>query len=244
LVHRPYIDFEQAINTYRVQGKMFLEAYDVTTSADFGLEYETLLGEPLDKEAQKRSSSNSPGRFGSFAIGIFNGGGYHTFEYNHNKLVEGRLTIRPLPDALTGLQLTYHFSFGKGNIPTAPKCQSSNFMLSYESPFLNLTGEYYKGVGDYQGKFMVDGAPTDNEGYSAFAEIKWRGGKFTNFGRYESFQRNSTTITFDGSHYLFGVGYYLTDKTKIVLDYDYNKTVKNTVIATTSFTEIAVELKF
>ncbi len=43
LVHRPWLDFEQNVNKYRVQGKMFLERYSIKNSADFGLFYTGLI---------------------------------------------------------------------------------------------------------------------------------------------------------------------------------------------------------
>ncbi len=44
LVHRPWMEFEQKINTYRVQGKMFLERFGIISSADFGVNLGSLLG--------------------------------------------------------------------------------------------------------------------------------------------------------------------------------------------------------
>ena len=109
LVHTPWIDFEQAINRYRVQGSMFLDRNDMVSSADFGVVFMSLFGGTMDKKYTETVNGKYPGRYGSMSVGIFNGGGYHALEYNNNKAVEGRVTIRPIPDRVPGLQVTgYH----------------------------------------------------------------------------------------------------------------------------------------
>ncbi|MCB1129196.1 MAG: hypothetical protein KDM81_22040, partial [Verrucomicrobiae bacterium] len=75
LVHRPWIDFEQAINIYRVQGTMFLERNDVINSGDFGVVLMSLFGGEMDRDYKKTVNGSFPGKYGSMAFGVFNGGG-------------------------------------------------------------------------------------------------------------------------------------------------------------------------
>ncbi|MBU0486632.1 MAG: hypothetical protein KKD31_01615, partial [Bacteroidetes bacterium] len=127
LVHRPWLSFVEDVNRYRVQGTMFAERYKVVNSADFGVLFVCLLGNGLNEEYQKNVSKNLPGKYGSFSLGLFNGGGYHAIEYNNNKTIEGRLSLRPLPEQMPGLQGNYAFAFGKGNTTLSPDFEMNLF---------------------------------------------------------------------------------------------------------------------
>ncbi|MBE0673465.1 MAG: hypothetical protein IH591_02270 [Bacteroidales bacterium] len=51
MVSRPWLDFEEKINRYRVQGTMYTERVNIMNSADFGLTYVCLLGGKMPKES-------------------------------------------------------------------------------------------------------------------------------------------------------------------------------------------------
>lgn len=55
MVHRPWLDFEQELNAYRVQGKMFVDRYDITSSAGFGITYRFLKNKVLFNFDQNKS---------------------------------------------------------------------------------------------------------------------------------------------------------------------------------------------
>lgn len=131
LVHRPWIDYEQIINRYRVQGRMFLERNDVINSADFGIVFMSLLGGEMDEAYKKHVNSKCAGKYGSLSFGVFNGGGYHAMENNRSKTFDGRLSLRPLPDFFPGLQFTYHGSYGTGNIEEEPHFHYQSLFTSY-----------------------------------------------------------------------------------------------------------------
>ncbi|MCF7833365.1 MAG: hypothetical protein K9N05_07315, partial [Candidatus Marinimicrobia bacterium] len=154
LVHQPWIEFEQKINTYRVQGKMFMEKYGVTSSADFGFNAVALLGGELSEEARKKVDSSLPGKYGSVSFGVYNGGGYHAIEVNNNKTVEGRLSLRPFPGFMPGLQFSYGFAFGQENDTLSNQYNYNVFMISYETAKTTLTAQGYKGVGFHGGGGM------------------------------------------------------------------------------------------
>ncbi|MFW6225201.1 MAG: hypothetical protein ACOC4B_02950 [Bacteroidota bacterium] len=120
LVHRPWLDFEQDVNKYRVQGTMFLERIRMYNSADFGVTFVSLLGGEINKEFQEKTGTKQNGRFGSIALGIYNGGGYNAIEYNNNKTFEARLTLRPLFKIAPGIKISYNTAYGKGNRPENP----------------------------------------------------------------------------------------------------------------------------
>ena len=221
-VHGPWLDFEEHINYYRLQDTMFIEKNSTFNSADFGLTFFALLGGEMDKEYQQRVSKKYPGRYGSFAVGVYNGGGYHAKEMNKNKVVEGRLTIRPLPDFFPGLQLSYFGVFGKGNDKAEPDWTVHMGFLSYEHQYLALTGTYYTGKGNQKGT-AVDkstGEAQDRSGYSVFGEVKIPQIHCSLIGRYDYFDYDSQIENDEVSRVIGGIAYHLTDHHKILLDYD------------------------
>jgi hypothetical protein len=189
LVHQPWIEFEQKINTYRVQGQMFLERHKVTSSADFGVNIVALLGGTLDDEARKKVDSSLPGKYGSVSFGVYNGGGYHAIEVNNNKTVEGRLTLRPFPGFMPGLQFSYGFAFGEGNDTLNSKYNYNVAMISHETAKITLTAQYYSGWGMHGG-----GSLGKHAGYSIFGEICVPFTPLTIFGRYDSFTKDIPTV--------------------------------------------------
>ena len=76
LAETPWLDFEESVNRYRVQGTMFSEREGlIPGSADFGAGYFSPL----------------PGNFGEFHFGVYNGEGFTQPEANRS---------RELPEAL------------------------------------------------------------------------------------------------------------------------------------------------
>lgn len=184
LVHQPWLEFEQKINTYRVQGKMFIEKYGVTSSADFGFNAVALLGGKLDDETRKKVDSSLPGKYGSVSFGIYNGGGYHAIEANNNKTVEGRLSLRPFPGFMPGLQFSYGFATGQANDTLNSKYNYHISMLSHETARTTLTLQYYRGYG------FQSSRSSGNEGLSVFAEAVIPFTPLAIFGRYDHFAEN------------------------------------------------------
>ncbi|MBI4887420.1 MAG: hypothetical protein HY824_10020 [Acidobacteria bacterium] len=79
----PWLDFEESINRYRVQGQVFSEREGlIPGSADFGASYFTPL----------------PGGYGELHAGVYNGEGFAQTDPNKYKSVQTRLTIRPFPN--------------------------------------------------------------------------------------------------------------------------------------------------
>jgi hypothetical protein len=173
VVHRPWIDFEQDINDYRAQKSMFLDQNDIIASADYGIQFSAGLGEPIQNAGAKGLRTNSS-RYGSFALGVYNGGGYSNLERNSNKLIEGRITLRPLPYRLEGLQTSFLGVLGKGNIPEAPDFRLAAAALTYESNMANIMLQGFTGLGDGEGRFINQETlePQRIEGWSVFSELK------------------------------------------------------------------------
>jgi hypothetical protein len=224
MVHRPYLDFEEKINRYRLQGTMFLERYKVINSADFGVTLFSLLGGPMDTEFQSRVSSAYPGRYGSIAFGIYNGGGYHALELNRNKTIEGRITFRPFYKRLPGLQLTYAFAEGKGNRPVAPHFHNSTFLASYESIRINAGVQYTTGTGNMWGTLVSsDNTPIPLSGISAFTEVfilpSSRVAAFLRYDHYRS-QASFPLPADERERGIAGISWYFHKKSKLLIDAD------------------------
>lgn len=176
--HMPWLDFEEHINYYRLQDEMFVERNGNFNSADFGAAFGAIIGGEIDEEYQETVNEKYPGRYGSFAVGVYNGGGYHAIEENENKALEGRLTIRPVPYDLPGLQVSYFGIYGEGNVAPVvgvipPDWRFNLAQVSYEHKYMTLTGTYAKGTGNQRGSFVDDeGVAVDHGGYSIFGELK------------------------------------------------------------------------
>jgi hypothetical protein len=243
LVHRPWLDFEQDINRYRVQGKMFLDKNDILSSADFGLTFRTLLGGEINDQYMERTGAKHKGKYGSFSIGLYNGGGYHALERNNSKTVESRITLRPFPQSIPGIEISYNTIFGKGNTELNPDYIVNSGFISYQSKHLTLTGQYYKGKGNMSGAFSDSlGTAYKNEGFSFFGEYKIPKSKFTIFARYDDFStKNNSWLT--NQTYIFGIGHYFYKNSKFIVDVE-RRIFKGVNIESPLFFEAAIEIKF
>lgn len=240
LVHRPWLDFEEKINRYRVQGMMFLERHCIMNSADFGLTYVNLLGGKLNKDYRPGSLSSFPGKYGSVSLGVYNGGGYHAIEYNDNKTFEGRISLRPFPFTIPGLQLSYHMVRGKGNTAKSPEFFLDHGFISFENRFLSLTAQHFKGKGNSSGNLVdeQDNAIRTN-GSSFFAEVLHPRTGIALFSRHDYYHCVDNCSS-DISSIVGGVAYYFLKDSKVIIDFDRQRTNdgKRWIY------EIAVELKF
>jgi hypothetical protein len=243
LAHMPWLDYEEHINWYRAQGTMFMERNKLFNSADFGLSVGVLLGEKLRGEYVEKVNSKYPGSFGSLALGMYNGGGYHADEKNENKPFEARVSIRPLGPFFPNPQLSYFVILGKGNVEETsdwkpPKWQSHTMMASFEHEYFTATGQFVTGEGNQKGSF-VDWTTTQDpvtgddvktgiddvheyNGASGFLEIKVPQVKSSLIGRYDWFDKKDQT---DLAKHRIIAGYafhfYKMHKNFLMLDFDY-----------------------
>ncbi len=244
VVHRPWLNYEQKINDYRSQGQMFLERVGVINSADYGIYFETLLGGKMPGDYQKNVSKSFPGKYGSFAIGLFNGGGYNELEENENKSIETRLSIRPMPYLIPGLQITYLGLFGKGNTPEAPEHNINSGFLSYECSEFTATASYYTGKGLQDGTGLdASGNSVDQSGYSFFGEYKLPQINMSLIGRLDYFKAEFSPFEQEYKGWIAGVAYHFLKGSKILLAYDTVDLVEGNT-NTTSIFEATVELRF
>ncbi|MGC9363257.1 MAG: hypothetical protein ACP5FZ_01670 [Fidelibacterota bacterium] len=244
LVHRPWIDFEQKINRYRVQGPMYLERRSLLRSADYGVTFSALIGDILVDDSRQFISPHYPGKFGSLAVGIYNGGGYDMIENNNNKLIEGRLSLRPVPKRLPGFQCHYIGAYGKGNTTAAPDFSLNAFSLTIEQHNIVLVSTLISGCGDAFG-ILVDnrGHSLEQNGYSQFFELRSGRMGASLFGRYD---RLRTYLSGNDRYceiYIAGLACSLFEKARLVADVEYQKEQETSTKHQRTF-EIAIEFLY
>ena len=244
VVHRPWLNFEQGVNDYRAQRTMFLDQNDILSSADYGFQFSSALGPELD-DAKQRGLVSTPGRYGSFAIGLYNGGGYSALEFNNNKLVEAALSIRPLPDHLPGFQTSFVGATGKGNISESPDFYMLGSALTYESRRAKLMLEGFRGTGDSAGSFTnpLTFEAYNLEGWSAFSELQPFEFPINITLRYDELY-NRELDRLSVQQWVTGLAYVFPNRSKIIVD--MSRRDVNTVFETEAFTrfEIVTEVRF
>lgn len=239
-VHMPWLDFEEHINYYRLQDTMFAERNKNFNSSDFGATFGALLGGEIDKGYQKAVSNKYPGRYGSFAFGVYNGGGYHAVEQNENKAIEGRLTIRPVPDDLPGLQVSYFGIYGEGNVDhavlvttpdplkpdstittqmSAPDWRCNLGQVSYEHQYVTLTGTVIMATGNQGGSFdKTTGKAVDHGGYSVFGEFKIPETKSSVIARWDHYDPDTDIDNNENDRMIVGYAYHLPTHSMFLVD--------------------------
>ena len=149
----PWLDFEESINRYRVQGTMFSEREGlIPGSSDFGVGYFTPLGKYIDVQA-----------------GVYNGEGYTQTDVNKYKSAQGRLTLRPLAGrgVANGLRLSGFYNAGwyAANRPR----RLGIVMGSFEHTNVVATLQYLKATENPNAAAPRD---IDRNGSSGFVEIR------------------------------------------------------------------------
>lgn len=228
MAHMPWLDFEENINRFRMQDTMFMERNNLFNSADVGVFMAGNFGEELPKEYREAVNPGQAGRWGSFGVGLYNGGGYNQSEKNSNKVLEGRLSLRPLPDIVPGLQVSAFGLSGKGNIEDTATLDPPDWevlagMVSYESRRLVLTGQYEQGTGNQRGTAVdASGTALDHDGYSFFTEFRFdEAQKYSLFGRYDRFDPNTEDPGADVTERtIVGFAWQFLKNNYWVLDYD------------------------
>jgi hypothetical protein len=220
LVHMPWLDFEEHVNLYRMQDTMFLERNGTFNSADLGATFGGFFGPKI------KGPHAYPGKYGSFAVGVYNGAGYHGNEANKNKAIEGRVSLRPFPDQLQGLQISYFGVSGKGNSDTSPDYKVNLGFLSYEFDLGTLTAQYYEGKGNGGGSAVDEnGNALERKGYSFFGEFRFPPSKKARvIFRYDWFDPDKHTSNDVRKTYIAGLAWDLGHANIILADYQKVKT--------------------
>lgn len=163
MIPTPSDAYDNSIWPYRVQGKNFLDAFSIQSSADLGISNQGVFGGYMDDDYLKYGNKAFGGKWGGYMVGLYNGTGYDRDETNTNKIVSGLVYVRPLPGVsyLKGLQMAYVGTYGLSNtnftaanataankaITDYPDWKSHIAQISYVHPQFALMGQYYWGMG-------------------------------------------------------------------------------------------------
>lgn len=244
LAPRAWTDFEQSINAYRLQGPMFFERAGMLSSADYGILIESLIGGKVDENYMREIDPAYPGKFGSLALGIFNGGGYHAIEKNCNKILEGRLTLRPFYAVYPALQISGVGTYGKGNTEEAPVYDFKGAFISNENKRAVITAGYFISKGNEDGS-AIDSAGKSVKIYggSVFGELKiyeWGLSFIAQFDAIDN-KRNANKLSYNRN--IFGAAYTFLPGCRLLIDYERKKN-KNNDDAPSYSLNATMELKF
>jgi hypothetical protein len=149
----PWLDFEESINRYRVQGTMFSEREGlIPGSSDFGAGIFTPIGTFIDVQA-----------------GVYNGEGYAQTDTNKYKSAQARVTVRPF--AGRGMANGFRLSafYNKGWYVAGRPRDLGIVMGSFEQTHAVATLQYLSATDNPNAL-----APRDVErtGSSAFVEVR------------------------------------------------------------------------
>lgn len=223
MVHRPWLDYEQKINTYRVQDNMFIERNKIFNSADFGITIGGTIGPKMEKEFLNEVNGAMKGKYFDYVFGLYNGGGYSGEEKNRNKVFAARLSTRPFANSIPQLQVSGYFNIGKGNSEDNPDFNQVLGFIAYTARQFTLTAQYHKGEGDFRAKYVHKDDLTNayqNNGYSFFCEYKVKKTPLSIWGRYDKF--NIEAINQETERYIGGITYRVNDMIRIVLDTEHS----------------------
>ena len=249
LVHMVWLDFEEHIDLYRMRDKMFMERSGLFNSADFGLTLAGGFGEDLSEEYQSEVSHYYPAKYGSWAIGVYNGGGYHGQEKNEDKSVQGRITLRPLPDVLPGFQLSGLAVIGEGNQggepEETPDLKVYNLMASYQFSNGTVTGQYVTGEGNQKGSWYELDEPSlaqEYDGLSLFGEYRF-GPHWRVIGGYDDFNRTPADGDLSFTRIHGGIGYDFGGRNILLFDLDRRNWDDSDLETDTRF-QVVMQVKF
>jgi hypothetical protein len=157
---------------------------------------------------------------------VYNGGGYHASEENENKSIQGRLTVRPLPEVIPGFQLSGLAIVGEGNQDGEPEdtpdLKVYNLMASYQFPNGTLTGQYVTGEGNQKGTWYEPDLPdvaTEYDGVSLFGEYKF-GPHWRVIAGYDDFNRTPGDDDLSFTRVHGGIGYDFGESNILLFDLD------------------------
>jgi hypothetical protein len=206
MIHTPWLDWEEALWDYRMQGQMALERGGYMTSSDLGVGVDGKWGP--DKV--------------NMQVTFVNGEGYSGGPGDQRKDIEGRVSVRLLDTSdssrVGGLRLSGYGQYGK---PTGGgKRQRIVGMLSYRSKQITLAGEYAI-TKDSAGA----GALLDGNVASGFGVFHFPNSKAAVIARVDFTKPNknglSTTPGFSSTRYIAGLSYQLSPNLRLLADVDY-----------------------
>lgn len=187
----PWIDFEEHIQRYRVQGLMFSEREGVVPgSGDFGVGYFTPL------------QSN----YGELQVGIYNGEGFSKGEATRHKSFQGRLSIRPFPKGGPAQGLRVHGFYDLGQYDRNQPRRHGLVMGSYEKPHVVATAQWLTATDRPLAAMTQD---AERRGYSTFLEVRRGVTGWAGLARLERFDPDRARPDDEHRRVIAGAAYWM-----------------------------------
>lgn len=208
-IHTPWLDWEEALWDYRMQGQMALERGDqiaprsYLSSSDFGFGVDGQWG---------------PDRI-NMQIGIFNGENYNGGSGDQRKDLMGRVSVRVSDtddsSRVGGLRITAYGQYGK---PTSGGTRNRALgMVSYRSKQLTLAAEFAV-TKDSVPTPLVAG--TTGRVISAFGVYHLPNSKVALLGRVDAIDPNTNTANNRQTRIIAGASYQLSPNLRLLADFD------------------------
>jgi len=202
-IHTPWVDWEEGLWGYRMQGPVALDRFHYLTSSDLG------AGIDGGWNAQKVNMQ----------LTVTNGEGYHAPEGDKHKDVAGRVSYRLVSSddggKRGGLRLT-----GLAHLGTATGGGTRRRlvgMLSYRSSTLTLAGE----AGRVTDGGAEGGPNVDGNVLSAFGVVALADSKASLVGRVDLVDPNADAPDDRQTHTIAGISYRLTPNVLLLADLDH-----------------------
>jgi hypothetical protein len=203
-IHTPWIDWEEHLWDYRMQGQMALERAGFMSSSDFGAGIDGMWG--FD-------------RF-NFQVGVYNGENYNKAPGDQRKDLMGRASFRILSTDEGGrdggLRLTGYAQYGK---PTGGGARQRYIgMFSYRSKVLTLAAEAAATKDS-----VTDPVSAERQGrvFSFFGVLRVPKTKFQVIGRLDAFDPNTDVDNDRTNRFIGGVAYQLSGNLRVLADIDH-----------------------
>jgi hypothetical protein len=203
MIHTPWIDFEETLWEYRMQGTIALDRNGYLTSSDIGFGVDGKWG-----------ADNV-----NMQLAFVNGEGYSGGPGDQRKDLEGRVSVRVLStddsSRVGGLRISGYGGYGK---PTTGG-QRNRFlgMVSYKSKQITLAGELATT------KDSVTGTPTPSvtgRVITAFGVYKVPNSKIGLIARVDVVDPNTSASGDKQTRIIGGVSYQLSPNLRLLLDID------------------------
>ena len=196
MIQTPYVDFEETLWDYRMQGTIAVDRNGALTSADVGFGVD---GRWNNEQVNAQ-------------FAVVNGEGYSGGTGDFRKDLEARVSFRlkPTDDAsrVGGLRLTGYAGIGKA---TGGADRNRYLgLLSYRTQQYTLAGEYVA---------RTDGA-VDGSIISAFGVYRFTGGKTAAIARIDIVDPNTAVANNKVTRIIAGASYQLSPNIRLLADLD------------------------
>jgi hypothetical protein len=197
-IHTPWVDWEEALWDYRMQGTMALDRAGYLSAADLGVGVDGKWGS--DKV--------------NFQLTVVNGRFYSKPGTTEGKDAQARVSVRMLDtddsSRVGGLRITGYAGYGRA--PTGDRNRYIG-MISYRSKQITLAGE---AAATQDGQLGA----TNGHVYSAFGVYKFPQTKAAVIARVDVTHKQSGAVD-KQTRFIGGVSYQLTPNWRLLGDWDY-----------------------